>query len=94
MILVGIFIYLYGIRMANKLKSDCSELYQRYGSPSFYYAGPDVYGFIFSFILFGKYKRENIDEPCKKIISIYRYAIICELLLFLSMFVLLGGQSQ
>ncbi len=88
-------VYVLGIKVADRLSSINEESYRKYGSPRFLLFGVSEYKLLFLYILFGDFKRSDLDETSEKLIGTYRVAFLSNLLLFvvfLIAFVMLNSE--
>jgi len=82
-VLVNIFFYGLGVKMANSLRENNVPEYQKYGSPKFYLYGISEYRLMFLFILFGDYKRKNLDKSSLRLLNAYRYTFMSNIILLI-----------
>lgn len=82
-IATNIYFYGLGIKMAKTLENKNVSSFKKYGAPKFYVYGVSEYRFLFLYILYGDYKRDDLDESILKIINNYRYTFFFNILLFL-----------
>ena len=92
-VILSAILYVLGIKISVKLKEEYLDIFEEYGSPSFVFVSTNEYKLILDFMIFGGYKRHLLDKDLLKIITLYKYVLLCLISAFIAFMILLGNSS-